>query len=52
MIKADFGWAIQQLKAGKRVRRAGWNGKGMYLWLLPERGLGIGGGLTKKPGPQ
>ena len=31
----DFGWAIQQLKAGKRVRRVGWNGKGMYLWLLP-----------------
>ncbi len=31
----DFGWAIRQLKAGNRVARAGWNGKGMYLWLLP-----------------
>jgi hypothetical protein len=31
----DFGWAIIQLKAGRRVRRSGWNGKGMYLWLLP-----------------
>ncbi len=30
-----FGWAIHQLKSGHRVRRAGWNGKGMYLWLLP-----------------
>lgn len=31
----DFGWAIRQLKAGNRVQRTGWNGKGMYLWLLP-----------------
>lgn len=30
-----FGDAIAALKADKRVRRAGWNGKGMYLWLLP-----------------
>jgi hypothetical protein len=30
-----FGDAIEALKAGKKVRRAGWNGKGMYLWLLP-----------------
>jgi hypothetical protein len=31
----DFGWAIRQLKEGNRVQRTGWNGKGMYLWLLP-----------------
>lgn len=31
----SFGMALDALKAGKRVRRAGWNGKGMYLWLLP-----------------
>ena len=30
-----FGIAIEALKAGSRVARAGWNGKGMYLWLLP-----------------
>ena len=30
----DFGWAINQLKQGNSVARAGWNGKGMYLWLL------------------
>ena len=29
----DFGWAIQQLKAGRRVTRMGWNGRGMYLEL-------------------
>lgn len=31
----NFGQAIEALKAGKRVSRSGWNGKGMYLWLLP-----------------
>lgn len=30
-----FGDALELLKAGKRVAREGWNGKGMYLWLLP-----------------
>jgi hypothetical protein len=30
-----FGSAIAALKDGKRVARTGWNGKGMYLWLLP-----------------
>jgi len=30
----DFGWAIDCLKAGKCVRREGWNGKGMYLFLV------------------
>lgn len=29
----DFGWALQQLKAGAMVRRRGWNGKGMFLAL-------------------
>ena len=28
-----FGWAIEQLKAGNRVARTGWNGKGMWLEL-------------------
>lgn len=30
-----FGEAIRKLKAGKKVARKGWNGKGMYLFLLP-----------------
>ena len=29
----DFGEAIHNLKAGKRVARKGWNGKGMWLEL-------------------
>lgn len=35
MEKFGFGTAIEMLKQGKRVAREGWNGKGMYLWLLP-----------------
>ena len=31
----DFGEAVRKLKEGKKVARRGWNGKGMYLWLLP-----------------
>lgn len=31
----NFGRAISALKSGRRVSRSGWNGKGMYLWLLP-----------------
>lgn len=29
----DFGSAIKALKAGYKVAREGWNGKGMFLWL-------------------
>lgn len=31
----NFGQAIESLKLGKRVARAGWNGKGMWLALSP-----------------
>lgn len=29
----DFGDALRALKAGQRISRAGWNGKGMWLAL-------------------
>lgn len=32
----SFGGAIQCLKQGLKVARRGWNGKGMYLWLMPK----------------
>jgi hypothetical protein len=32
----DFGDAIRALKAGQRVSRPGWNGKGM--WLAYQKG--------------
>ena len=31
----DFGTALAVLKDGGRVARAGWNGKGMFLYLVP-----------------
>lgn len=31
----NFGQAIEALKEGKKVARKGWNGKGMFLFLLP-----------------
>lgn len=30
-----IGWAIKEMRDGRRTRRAGWNGKGMYLFLVP-----------------
>lgn len=30
-----FGNALELLKAGKKVARAGWNGKGLFLFLVP-----------------
>lgn len=31
----DIGEAVTALRAGKRVCRAGWNGRGMWLELVP-----------------
>ena len=31
----DFGQALVALKGGSRVSREGWNGKGMFLFLVP-----------------
>lgn len=30
----DFGKALDALKSGSRVARSGWNGKGMFLYLV------------------
>lgn len=35
MEERDFGWALRQLRSGKKVSRSGWNGKGMFLFLVP-----------------
>lgn len=37
--RGDFGKALEWVKSGKRVARAGWNGKGMWLELQrPDAG--------------
>jgi hypothetical protein len=35
MTGLGFGAALDFLKLGRRVQRAGWNGKGMWLELVP-----------------
>jgi hypothetical protein len=35
MNEQDFGWALSQIKQGKKVTRKGWNGKDMFLFLVP-----------------
>lgn len=47
----SFGDAVELLKAGKRVARSGWNGKGMWLTLVKANAYDVGirsmGGATK-----
>jgi|SRR6185312_827352 len=31
LFKQDFGWALDQLEDGYKVRRRNWNGKGMWI---------------------
>ena len=31
-----FGYALDMLKCGKKVARRGWNGKGMFVYYIPE----------------
>ncbi|MFZ3014856.1 MAG: DUF2829 domain-containing protein [Nitrospira sp.] len=30
----NIGWAVEQMRQGMKVRRTGWNGKGMFLFLV------------------
>ena len=36
MGELNFGWALDQLKDGKKVYREGWNGKGQYLQIVKQ----------------
>lgn len=40
-----FGAAVEALKLGKKVSRAGWNGKGMWLTFVPASAYDIPPGL-------
>lgn len=35
-----FGEAIEKARQGHRIRRAGWNGAGMWVWHMPAVDLG------------
>lgn len=43
----NFGQALEALKAGKRVARTGWNGKGMFLYLVPANSYPAQTGAAK-----
>lgn len=38
-MNLDFGEALHALRRGRKVARAGWNGKGMWLTLIPNEGV-------------
>lgn len=48
MIEATngIGWAVKAMHDGKRVARAGWNGKGM--WLALQRGYPDGVAINEQ----
>jgi len=35
MEKLNFGLAVEAMKIGKKVARIGWNGSGMFAFLVP-----------------
>lgn len=35
MVMETIGWAVKQMHNGDCVRRSGWNGKEMYIFLVP-----------------
>lgn len=43
----NFGEALAALKAGRKVVRDGWNGKQMFLLLVPETTILIDGVMTR-----
>lgn len=43
-----FGDAIDCLKCGKKVARRGWNGKGMFLYYVPEGSYPPGTDVAKE----
>lgn len=42
-----FGAAIEALKAGQRLARTGWNGKGMFVYLVPANSYPAQTGAAK-----
>lgn len=43
----NFGQAIEAMKAGNCVRRAGWNGKGMHVYIEDGYDIKIRAGIHK-----
>ena len=41
-MSGTIGWAVKQMLNGEKVRRAGWNGKGMWLGYVAAGQWGLG----------
>lgn len=35
IYQGDFSYALEKIKLGFKVARTGWNGKGMFVFLVP-----------------
>lgn len=44
----DFGGAIAAIKDGQKVSRVGWNGKGMFIYYVPENSYTTTTGVAKE----
>lgn len=47
MNNLNFGEALSALKEGKRISRDGWNGKGMFVYLVPANAYPAQTGAAK-----
>ncbi len=43
----NFSQALEALKTGQRIMRAGWNGKGMFVYLVPAASYPVQTGAAK-----
>jgi GMP synthase-like glutamine amidotransferase len=47
IVGLSFGDALAAMKIGQRVARAGWNGKGMFAYLVPAASYPVQTGAAK-----
>lgn len=47
MNQLNFGQALDAIKAGKRIARTGWNGKGMFVYLVPPASYPVQTGAAR-----
>jgi hypothetical protein len=43
----NFGAALEAIQAGQRIARTGWNGKGMFVYLVPPASYPVQTGAAK-----
>lgn len=48
-VTFDFGFALEALRQGKRVRRKGWNGKNMWLRIVKPETTVFDNGMENLP---